>query len=135
MLSFYFPPLCGPHPPVFLILKMDICLKKRERSNSITTLHHRHELFIANPAELMLRILRKQLGMEQHWKQNAYFCAIIRFIITREFLDSPCVPMIAIVCSSYYVMKPHWELLNFLLQHFINFLKVLKPIFTSMTVF
>lgn len=35
----------------------------------------------------MLRILRKQLGMEQHW--IAHFCAIIRFIITREFPDSP----------------------------------------------
>lgn len=37
----------------------------------------------------MLRILRKQLGMEQHWKQVVHFCAIIRFIITREFPDSP----------------------------------------------
>lgn len=65
---------------------------------SITTLYHTHELFIANPAELMSSILKKE------WKQNAYFCAIIRFIITREFVGDPCVPIIAIVCS-YYMME------------------------------
>lgn len=32
------------------------------------------------------------------------FC-VIRFIITREFPDSPCVPIMSTVCSSYYVMK------------------------------
>lgn len=48
------------------------------------------------------KVARNGVALEAEW---IYFCAIIRFIITRELIDSPCVPIIAVVCSSYYVMK------------------------------